>query len=46
MNGHNEFFTMEIHMKFKYMGGETFLFEGDDDVWVLLTVSWRRTSAG
>jgi fibro-slime domain-containing protein len=29
-------FTTEVHTKFKYMGGEHFDFEGDDDVWVFI----------
>jgi fibro-slime domain-containing protein len=35
-NGHNFAFTTELHTKFKYLGGETFTFEGDDDLWVFM----------
>ena len=33
---HNFSFTTELHTRFQYTGGETFLFEGDDDVWVFI----------
>ena len=33
---HNFSFTTELHTRFQYNGGETFLFEGDDDVWVFI----------
>jgi len=33
---HNFFFTTEIHTQFKYEGGESFKFVGDDDVWVFI----------
>jgi fibro-slime domain-containing protein len=33
---HNFSFTTEVHTKFKYLGGETFTFEGDDDLWVFM----------
>jgi fibro-slime domain-containing protein len=33
---HNFGFTTELHTKFTYNGGETFQFEGDDDVWVFI----------
>jgi fibro-slime domain-containing protein len=33
---HNYSFTVEIHAKFTYHGGETFNFRGDDDVFVYI----------
>jgi fibro-slime domain-containing protein len=33
---HNFGFTTELHTKFKYNGGETFSFDGDDDLWVFI----------
>ncbi|HEX3773694.1 MAG TPA: fibro-slime domain-containing protein, partial [Polyangiaceae bacterium] len=33
---HNFHFTTEIHTEFKYAGGETFNFTGDDDVWAFI----------
>ncbi len=35
-NPHNFHFTTEVHTKFKYNGGETFRFQGDDDLWVFI----------
>ena len=33
---HNFHFTTELHTQFFYKGGETFQFQGDDDVWVYI----------
>jgi fibro-slime domain-containing protein len=33
---HNYGFTTELHIKFKYSGGESFTFKGDDDVWAFI----------
>jgi fibro-slime domain-containing protein len=33
---HNFHFTTELHTQFVYKGGETFTFQGDDDVWVFV----------
>ena len=35
-SGHNYHFTYEIHTQFTYQLGQTFKFEGDDDVWVFI----------
>jgi fibro-slime domain-containing protein len=35
-NIHNYHFTLELHSKFQYLGGEVFGFEGDDDLWVFV----------
>jgi fibro-slime domain-containing protein len=34
--GHNFGFCYEIHSQFTYMGGESYYFMGDDDVWVFI----------
>lgn len=34
--GKNFHFTYEIHTKFTYQAGQTFIFSGDDDVWVYI----------
>ncbi len=34
---HNFSFTTELHTRFAYGGGETFQFDGDDDVWVFIS---------
>jgi fibro-slime domain-containing protein len=33
---HNFHFTLELHTKFRYRGGEVFSFSGDDDLWVFI----------
>jgi fibro-slime domain-containing protein len=33
---HNYGFTTELHVQFKYSGGESFTFKGDDDVWAFI----------
>jgi fibro-slime domain-containing protein len=35
-NPHNFSFTYEIHNSFTYLGGETFNYAGDDDLWVFI----------
>lgn len=34
--GHNFLFTSEIHTTFRYRGGERFMFDGDDDLFVFV----------
>lgn len=33
---HNFSFTLELHTRFRYSGGEVFEFSGDDDLWVFV----------
>ena len=35
-NDHNFHFTLEMHSRFTYQGGEVFDFTGDDDLWVFI----------
>ncbi|GEM_PF-1560419 len=43
---HNFNWCMEINGQFKYRGGETFAFEGDDDVWIYLDNKLARDIGG